>query len=246
MPIIDLRALVNTNSLLSLARRARLAMAVFGYVAVCSGQLAATTALPPRQAPDLGTLIDGIQNKYSRMKGIAADFVQVYQGSDGRTIRESGRLLLKRPSKARWDYLEPERKLFISDGKNVFFYVMGEKNATKSAIKESVDPQIPFLFLLGRGNLRRDFSRIELVSGERPINAGNVVLKLVPKRAPEEFKELLVEVSLTSYEARRLVITERNGARMNFLLSNLRENYVAPDAEFQFTPPAGVTVKQAR
>jgi outer membrane lipoprotein-sorting protein len=73
-----------------------------------------------------------------------------------------------------------------------------------------------------------------------------VVLKLVPKRAPEEFKELLVEVSLTSYEARRLVITERNGARMNFLLSNLRENYVAPDAEFQFTPPAGVTVKQAR
>jgi outer membrane lipoprotein carrier protein len=180
------------------------------------------------------------------MRGIAADFVQVYQGNDGRTIRESGQLLLKRPSKARWDYSEPERKLFVSDGKNVFFYVLGDKHATKSAIKESVDPQIPFLFLLGRGNLRRDFSRIELVSDERPITVGNVVLKLVPKRAPEEFKQLLVEVSPGSFEVKRLVIFERSGARMDFLLSNVQENYVVPDVQFQFTPPPGVTIKQAR
>jgi outer membrane lipoprotein-sorting protein len=33
---------------------------------------------------------------------------------------------------------------------------------------------------------------------------------------------------------------------MDFLLSNVRENYVAPDVQFQFTAPAGVTIKQAR
>ena len=155
-------------------------------------------------------------------------------------------MLLKRPAKARWDYSEPERKLFVSDGKSVFFYVLGENHATKSSIKESVDPQIPFLFLLGRGNLRRDFSRIELLSSERPVTAGNVVLRLVPKRAPEVFKQLMVEVSPASYEVRRLVIFERSGARMDFLLSNVRENFVAPDSQFQFTPPAGVTVKNAQ
>ena len=136
--------------------------------------------------------------------------------------------------------------LFLSDGKNVFFYVLGEKHATKSAIKESVDPQIPFLFLLGRGNLRQDFTRFELLASERPVEAGNVVLKLVPKRAPEEFKQLLVELSPASFEVRRLVIFERSGARMDFLLSNVQENHVAPDAQFQFTPPAGVTIKPAR
>lgn len=208
--------------------------------------LSRTINVPTRQAPDLGALIDGIQNKYSRMRGMAAEFVQVYRGNDGRTIRESGHLLLKRPSKARWDYSEPERKLFVSDGKNVFFYVLGERHATKSTIRKSVDPQIPFLFLLGRGNLRRDFTRIELVSGERPVAAGNVVLKLVPRRAPEEFKQLLVELSPSSLEVRRLVVFERNGARMDFILSNVQENYSAPDTRFQFTPPAGVTVKQAQ
>ena len=140
---------------------------------------------------DLNILIDGLQRKYSRMQGLAADFVQVYSGSDGRVIRESGQLLLKRPRKARWDYTAPERKLFVSDGKNVFFYVYGEKNATASSIKETTDPQIPFLFLLGQGNIRRDFSRIEIASSE-PRTSTGVQLRLFPKRAPEEFKQLLV------------------------------------------------------
>lgn len=259
MPIIKLSGGGSVSSLPSLSsldcsRRARWFAAVAAipllYLAVSAVPRAnsqpATTNIITHQAPDLGVLIDGIQNKYSRMRGMAAEFVQVYRGSDGRTIRESGHLLLKRPGKARWDYWEPERKLFVSDGKNVFFYVLGEKHATKSTIKESVDPQIPFLFLLGRGNLRRDFTRIELIGGERPSAPGNVVLKLVPKRAPEEFKQLLVELSPASFEVRRLVIFERSGARMDFLLSNVQDNYAAPDAQFQFTLPAGVTVKQAR
>src|ERR1041384_4534886 len=69
--------------------------------------------------------------------------------------------------------------------------------------------------------------------------------RLFTKRAPEEFKQLLVEVSAASFEVRRMVIFERSGARMDFLLSNLHENYVAPESQFQFTPPAGVIVKRA-
>jgi outer membrane lipoprotein-sorting protein len=135
--------------------------------------------------------------------------------------------------------------LFVSDGKNVFFYVYGEKNATRSSIRETADPQIPFLFLLGRGNLRRDFSRIELAAGETAVGAGGQVLRLFPKRAPEGFKQLLVEVSPSSFEVRRMVIFERSGARMDFLLSNLRENSVPPESQFQFAAPAGVIVKRA-
>ena len=82
-----------------------------------------------------------------------------------------------------------------------------------------------------------------MLSDERAVIAGNRVLRLVPVHAPEEFKKLLVEVDPTRFEVRRLVIFERSGARMDFLLNNVRENYVAPDAEFTFTPPPGVVVK---
>jgi outer membrane lipoprotein carrier protein len=199
-----------------------------------------------QEQTELSALIDGLQKKYSRMKGIAADFVQVYRGPDGRTRREGGRLTLKRPGKARWDYSSPEKKLFVSDGKIIFFYVEGERHATRAPVRESVDPQIPFLFLLGRGNLRRDFSKIETVSTERPVSAGNVILRLFPRKAPDSFKQLLVEVSPSSFEVRRLVIFEQSGARIDFLLDNIRENFAAPDAQFSFTPPPGVSVVPAR
>jgi outer membrane lipoprotein-sorting protein len=71
-------------------------------------------------------------------------------------------------------------------------------------------------------------------------------LRLFPKRAPEEFKQLMVEVSPSTFQVGRLVIFERNGSRMDFLLSNARENFVAPDSVFQFTPPPGVVIKNAQ
>lgn len=200
---------------------------------------------PYARQPDLSAIIDGVQNKYSRMRGLAAEFSQIYLGADGRTLKESGYLQLKRPGKARWDYREPEKKLFVSDGKSVYFHVEGQREATQASIKQSADPQIPFLFLLGQGNIRRDFSRIETVSEERPSQAGNVVLQLVPKRAPQEFKRLLVEVDPSSFSVKRLVIFERGGARMDFTLSNVRENFIAPDSQFQFIPPQGVIIRKA-
>lgn len=193
---------------------------------------------------DLGKIIDALQNRYSRMSGLSADFTQVYQGADGRTKRESGQVILKRPGKARWEYASPERKIFVSDGKNIYFHVAGEPQATRASIKESGDPQIPFLFLLGRGDLRKEFTRIELLNDERAIESGNKVLRLIPKSAPEEFKRLIVEVSPTTFQVKRLVIFERSGTRMDFILSNTRENYSAPDKVFQFSAPAGVTIKQ--
>ncbi len=209
----------------------------------CLGIISSSNKTPIVQ-DQLDLLIDGLQKKYSRMTGLSADFVQVYQGTDGRNIRESGHLILKRPGKARWDYSSPERKVFLADGKNIYFYVYGERQATKASIKESADPQIPFLFLLGRGNLRRDFSRIELLNEERAVEAGNQILRLVPKNAPEEFKKLLVEVNPSTFQVKRLVIFERSGARMDFLLKNTQENFAASENEFRFIAPAGVTIKQ--
>jgi outer membrane lipoprotein carrier protein len=192
----------------------------------------------------LDQIITGLQKKYSQMTSLVASFSQTYQANNGRVINERGQLLLKRPGKARWEYASPEKKLFVSDGKNIYFYVFGETYASKVSIKESSDPQIPFLFLLGRGNLRKDFSRIELLNDERAIESGNKVLRLVPNKAPEEFKRLLVEVSPSTFQVKRLVIFERSGERMDFVLSEMRENPSLSDSQFQFVPPAGVTIKK--
>jgi len=191
---------------------------------------------------ELDQLINGLQGKYLRLNTLSADFTQIYNAPGERTRRESGRLQLKKPGKMRWEYATPEAKLYISDGKVIFEYLPAERSATRVSAKQTDDWRAPFMFLLGRGNLRRDFSRIELAD-EAPIRAGNRVLRMIPKRR-SDMRELLIEVEPNSLTLARLSLLKSGNARIDFLLTNVRENTVIADSVFSFQPPAGVTVRQ--
>ena len=190
---------------------------------------------------ELDQLVAALQIKYARLSSLAADFTQIYTAPGERTRRESGHLLLKKPGKMRWDYTAPEAKLYVSDGKLIYEYVPAERLATRTKVKEASDLRAPFMFLLGRGDLRRDFKRIEFAN-EAPARAGNRVLRLIPKRS-QEFRELLIEVEPSSLQLTRLSFIDANGARSDFLFSNLHENAPANEAQFTFKPPAGVEVR---
>lgn len=192
------------------------------------------------QSSELDQLIDRLQAKYNKLTSLSADFTQIYN-SGSQTRRESGRVLLKKPGKMRWDYTTPEAKLFISDGKTLYEYVPAEKYASKSSIRDSGDMRAPFAFLLGRGNLRRDFKKIEFAK-EAPARAGNKVLRMAPKRAAD-FRELLVEVEPSSLQIARLTLIESGGSRSDFLFSNVQENPAVNAAQFVFKAPPGVEIK---
>ena len=60
----------------------------------------------------------------------------------------------------RWEYKNPEEKLFVSDGKTVFLYVPADRQVSKEAVRQTLDDRIPLMFLLGRSNLRNEFDEI--------------------------------------------------------------------------------------
>ena len=83
--------------------------------------------LQPQQAgPNLNDLVDGVEQSFARMKDFSADFVQIGD-SLNRKQQESGHLYLMRPRMMRWEYKNPEEKLFVSDGKTVYFYVPADR-----------------------------------------------------------------------------------------------------------------------
>ena len=45
----------------------------------------------------------------------------------GREIVERGVVSIKRPGRMRWEYKDPEAKLFISDGRTFYFYVPADR-----------------------------------------------------------------------------------------------------------------------
>jgi outer membrane lipoprotein carrier protein len=191
---------------------------------------------------ELDQLVNALQTKYNKLSSLSADFTQIYTAPGERTRRESGRVLLKKPGRMRWDYTSPETKLFVSDGRWVYEYVPADGYATRSSVKESGDLRAPFAFLLGRGNLRRDFKRIEFAN-ESPAKAGNKVLRMIPKRAAD-FKELVIEVDPNTLQLSRLSLIESGGARSDFIFSNVQENVATNAAQFAFKAPAGVEVRK--
>lgn len=192
---------------------------------------------------ELDQLIRGLQSRYSRLVSMSAEFTQIYTAPGERTRRETGQMLLKKPGKMRWNYTSPEPKLFISDGRMMYEYVPSERVATRVKVRESADLRAPFMFLLGRGDLRRDFSKIEF-SSEAPARAESRVLQLIPKRN-DDFRALIVEVDPATLRIGRLSILDQRGGRSDFLFSNVHENVSAADQEFVFQAPAGVEIRDA-
>ncbi len=190
----------------------------------------------------LSGIVDGVERTFARMKDFSSDFIQVFQNSLNRKQQESGHLYLMRPRMMRWEYKDPEDKLFISDGKTVYFYVPADRQVNKEAVKNSFDDRIPLMFLLGQSNLRNEFTRFELLN-TKPFFEGTKVVRMYPK-AKTDLQEVTMEVDPANYYIRRLLLAHSDGSRSEFFFSTIRTNTGLRASFFDFTVPPGVEVIQ--
>jgi outer membrane lipoprotein carrier protein len=197
----------------------------------------------PRAAdPTAQELAQSLQRKYDAVTDFSADFVHKSRGGVlKKELTESGRLLVKKPGKMRWDYKAPEQKLFVSDGVKVYSYIPQDKQVFVSSIPPGDQIGTPTMFLSGKGNLARDFTA-SLVPAQAGAPSGTRALKLVPKSQQRDYDWLVIEIAPDSLELRGLVTVDAQGGQSSFSFTNLRENKGLADKEFAFAIPRGVDV----
>jgi outer membrane lipoprotein carrier protein len=188
----------------------------------------------------LPTLVDGVERSFARMNDLSADFLQISKDVLNRTQQAAGHLYLKRQRMARWEYTSPEEQFFVSDGKTVYFYVPADKQVNREAVKDTFDDRIPLMFLLGRSNLRNEFTKFELIA-TKPVLEGTKVIRMSPKRKTD-LKELVMEVDPQNFQIRRLVLDHTDGSHSEFIFSNIRTNTGLKPSLFDFKVPPGVQV----
>ncbi|HLH31768.1 MAG TPA: outer membrane lipoprotein chaperone LolA [Terriglobia bacterium] len=154
----------------------------------------------------------------------------------------SGHLYLMKPRKMRWDYKRPEEEQFVSDGKTIYFYVPAEHQVSKEPMKETFDDRMPLAFLLGRSDLRSEFTQFELLN-TKPFLEGTMVVRMYPKRKTD-IKDVVMEVYPANYQIRRLLLSHTDGSQRDFYFSNIRTNNRIKGDIFEFKVPAGVQVVQ--
>ena len=97
----------------------------------------------------------------------------MYRGS-GMERTESGTLWLKKTGKMRWEYRSPQ-KLFVSDGKDAWFYVPADRQARKTAAKKLEDVRSPLAFLLGKTKLEKELQGLSLAPDVEPRQPANAI-----------------------------------------------------------------------
>jgi outer membrane lipoprotein carrier protein len=205
-------------------------------IAACSVALA-------KPAGDVHATATAVDERYNRLHSLQADFTEIYRGS-GMERTESGTLWLKKggqkkPGKMRWEYRSPTEKLFVSDGRDVWFYVPGDRQARKMAARKLDDLRSPLAFLLGKTKLEKELRGLSWAPDVSPLTAGDVVLRGVPQWWADRVGELLLEVT-PDHRIARIVIGQVDGSVTEYRLQEQKDNVQVPDGRFQFAPPAGV------
>jgi outer membrane lipoprotein carrier protein len=188
-------------------------------------------------APDVKTLAAAVDEHYNHLHSLQAQFTELYRGS-GIERTESGTLWLKKPGKMRWEYRSPREKLFVSDGKDAWFYVPADHQARRTAARKLDDIRSPLAFLLGKTKLEKELDALSLAPDIPPSAPENVVLRGVPRALADSVNEILLEIA-PDKRIVRIVIDEVDGSVTEYRLSDQQEDAAIANSRFQFRPPAG-------
>jgi outer membrane lipoprotein carrier protein len=194
----------------------------------------AQSAAPAAGSPE--ALARSLQQHYNGITDFKASFEQTSRGGVLRATKAEGMVAVKKPGRMRWDYEKPDKSQIVSDGARVYTCYLETKewqcDDPVAMPKESEAPSVT-LFLLGRGDILRDF-RVSRV--QSPVR-DTVALRLDPRKPDPDFEYLIVSFDPMTYQIRGLTNRNREGSESTIVLSDIKVNTNISDKTF--TPPAG-------
>jgi outer membrane lipoprotein carrier protein len=198
---------------------------------------------------DPAVVVGLVQSFYDQTKTLQAEFEQTrYTRLYDRYDRARGKVVFKKPGMMRWDYAEPNGQVFVSDGKKLLIYQPPEEGEKHGQLIERAleEDQLPsaFSFLIGSGNLEKDFEVRLLEHGDEKFRDG-YVLQLIPRKPTSNYEQLVFYVRTLTTGAKRAGIVQRvliidsSGNRNRFDFSKIKFNRDVSDKRFKYSPPKG-------
>ncbi|MGH7774237.1 MAG: LolA family protein [Candidatus Binatia bacterium] len=183
-------------------------------------------------------VINSLQKRYDSTVDFAADFRQETEIKTlNRNLKAWGKVYFKRPGRMLWRYDEPKEQFVLADGKSLYYYQPEQKQIIKSPLKNAFRSDIPLSFLLGIGNLKRDF-RVTL----KGLEQGHYILQLGPKGEQGGVGNVLLGVERHAFDILWARIQDAAGNVTTVRFSSLRRGLGLKETLFRLQVPDGVDV----
>lgn len=187
----------------------------------------------------LDTILRRIQTHYQKTTSLKAKFSENIVAVDGRKRELGGTVYYRKPGKMRWDFGGPEAETIVSDGQELYTYAPDLNQVMKAPLERVFKSSAPVAFLLGVGDIKRDFKATLPVS---PPSDGLVHVSLSPKSGGE-----VIELGLDprSYDLVWMKIVDQLGNATTLRLDDIHTNIALNDSLFVFEPPKGADIVEA-
>jgi outer membrane lipoprotein carrier protein len=208
------------------------------FLAVLIAALAFSAQGSVAAADNSDAVVDALQRNYDATTDFVADFRQETEVKAlNRSLKANGRISFKRPGKMLWNYETPKGQFVLADGKYLYYFQPEQNQVIKSPLKNAFRGDIPLSFLLGLGNLKKDFNASLKGSEENQH-----ILRLEPKGEAGGYSEILLGVSKSTYDILRVSVRDAAGNVTTLRFSGMHKGVGVKDGLFQFQIPAGADI----
>jgi len=201
-----------------------------------NGARAATRDSP---SASLDIMLDSLQQHYRSTKSFSAKFDETITRAGAPPLQRSGVIYYQKPGKLRWEFEGSQPETIVSDGKTIYDYDPGLNQVVETPLAQAFRSQAAAAFLLGAGNVKRDF-KAQAISA--PDSPGLAQIALTPKQGGERIE---AGIERKTYNIATLSIVDAMGSRTSFSFSHIKLNQPLPPSQFAFTPPDGADIVNA-
>lgn len=183
-----------------------------------------------------------VQEHYDSVRDLSASFEQTVRSTMsglGGDAKSSGKVVFSKPGRMRWSYLEPQPSEVISDGSTLWLYDPVAREAQKLLVTQGYLAGAGLQFLLGEGELLREFAVTATQCGAE--GQTSVELELLP-RAPASFERMRLRVVVETGEVEETTVVDLFGNETRIQFSDRQINRDPAPETFQFEAPEGVEV----
>lgn len=176
-----------------------------------------------------------VQRYFQDLRSLRADFIQRVFDERSQVLQSSsGRMLMQRPGKFRWDYRTPAEQVIVADGQRLWAYDVGLAQVTVRKLDQALS-STPLALLSGAAPIEDSFT-----VGAARIQDGLTWHELTPKQPQPEFR--LLRIAFKGDALVSLELEDSFGQRTRLDFQTLERNPTLDPALLQFTPPPGVDV----
>jgi outer membrane lipoprotein carrier protein len=182
------------------------------------------------------SILKKIQAEYAKVTSFEAEFDQdSYVSALDMSETSSGKVWFVTPGRMRWNYERPEEQVFIFKDATVWLYQKVDNQVVIQDVPQLLVSDLPVSFMIGLGDLARDFTLSSLCASSDGIAAALKPKKSAGESEPLESLTLLLPEG--GYFPKGAKIVQNGGNATAIMFRKMRYNTEVPASTFEATFP---------